>query len=235
MIDMGCGAGATPRTLVGDDAALYAITMTNVALQNRIAARLDAAAGVADRMAHLEADYTRTGLPASQADDAWALESACYAEGTDKAARRLKPGARLAVVNGFLLRHRPGRLANWLQRLWADSWAMPTLAVRDGQWYAMDCTVDLTLHGRILFFYQGDASHTTAWKPGSKALWSAMRSAQTGTRMGKSLLTSRWSPGSSSVAPLPCYGGLPRGGGEPKITVREFGDHRNRSTNWPER
>ncbi|NVM91245.1 SAM-dependent methyltransferase [Variovorax sp. SG517] len=137
VIDMGCGAGATARTLVGDDASLYAVTVTNVAVQNRIAAKLDAAAGVADRMAHIEADYTRTGLPAAQADGAWALESACYAGGTDKAdfvreaARLLKPGARLAVVDGFLLRHRPGRVANWLHRLWADSWAVPTLAVRD--------------------------------------------------------------------------------------------------------
>ena len=137
VVDMGCGAGATARTLVGDDPSLYAITVTNVAVQNRIAAKLDAAAGVADRMAHLEADYTRTGLPAAQADGAWAVESACYADGTAKAdfvreaARLLKPGARLAVVDGFLLRRQPGRLASWLHRLWADSWAVPTLAVRE--------------------------------------------------------------------------------------------------------
>jgi SAM-dependent methyltransferase len=72
---------------------------------------------VADRVAHVEADYTRTGLPAAQADGAWAVESACYAEGTAKAdfvreaARLLKPGARLVVVDGFLLRQeaRPRR------------------------------------------------------------------------------------------------------------------------------
>jgi SAM-dependent methyltransferase len=136
VIDLGCGAGATARTLVGDDPSLYAVTVTNVPVQNSIAVRLDAGAGVADRMAHLEADYTRTGLPAAQADGAWAVESACYASGTAKAdfvreaARLLKPGARLAVVDGFLLRPRPGRLAGWLHRLWADSWAVPTLAVR---------------------------------------------------------------------------------------------------------
>ena len=137
VVDMGCGAGATARTLVGDDASLYAVTITNVPVQNRIATRLDAAAGVADRMAHIEADYTRTGLPAAQADGAWALESACYAEGTGKAdfvreaARLLKPGARLVVVDGFLLRRKPGRIARWLHRLWADSWAVPTLATRE--------------------------------------------------------------------------------------------------------
>jgi len=137
VIDLGCGAGATARTLVGDDPSLYAVTVTNVPVQNRIAQRLDAGAGVADRMAHIEADYTRTGLPTAQADGAWAVESACYASGTDKAdfvreaARLLKPGARLAVIDGFLLRREPGRVAGWLHRLWADSWAVPTLAVRE--------------------------------------------------------------------------------------------------------
>jgi len=137
VVDLGCGAGATARTLVGDHAGLYAVTVTNVPVQNRIAARLDAQAGVAERMAHVEADYTRTGLPAAQADGAWAVESACYAQGSDKAdfareaARLLKPGARLAVVDGFLLRREPSRLGGWLHRLWADSWAVPTLAVRD--------------------------------------------------------------------------------------------------------
>jgi SAM-dependent methyltransferase len=136
VIDLGCGAGATARTLVSEDTSLYAVTVTNVAVQNSIAARLDARAGVADRMAHIEADYTRTGLPAAQADGAWAVESACYASGTAKAdfvreaARLLKPGARLAVVDGFLLRRQPGRVAGWLHRLWADSWAVPTLAVQ---------------------------------------------------------------------------------------------------------
>ncbi len=136
VVDLGCGAGATARTLLVDQPSLHAVTVTNVAVQNRIAARLDAAAGVADRVAHLEADYTRTGLPRAQADGAWALESACYASGTAKAdfvreaARLLKPGARLAVVDGFLLRRRPGRTAGWLHRLWADSWAVPTLAVQ---------------------------------------------------------------------------------------------------------
>jgi len=137
VVDLGCGAGATARTLVGDDPSLFAVTVTNVAVQNRIALRLDAGAGVADRMAHIEADYTRTGLPTAQADGAWAVESACYATGTAKAdfvreaARLLKPGARLAVIDGFLLRDKPGRSAGWLHRLWADSWAVPTLAVRD--------------------------------------------------------------------------------------------------------
>ena len=137
VVDLGCGAGATARTLVNDRPGLYAVTVTNVAAQNRIAARLDTRAGVSNRLAHIEADYTRTGLPTAMADGAWAVESACYASGTTKAdfvaeaARLLKPGARLVVVDGFLLRRRQGRLAGRLHRLWADSWAVPTLAVRD--------------------------------------------------------------------------------------------------------
>ncbi|MEP6720424.1 MAG: methyltransferase domain-containing protein [Variovorax sp.] len=147
VVDLGCGAGATARMLVAERPGLYAVTVTNVAVQNEIATRLDAQAGVADRLAHIEADYTRTGLPTAAADGAWAVESACYASGTAKAdfiaeaARLLKPGARLVVVDGFLLRRRQGRLATWLHRLWADSWAVPTLAVRD------DFTAALRQHG----------------------------------------------------------------------------------------
>jgi len=137
VVDLGCGAGATARTLALDHPQLHAITVTNVAVQNDIAQRLDTDAGVAGRIAHIEADYTRTPLPGAQADGAWAVESACYARGFAKAdfiaeaARLLKPGARLVVVDGFLLRPQPARFAGWLHRLWADSWAVPTLARRD--------------------------------------------------------------------------------------------------------
>ena len=31
VVDLGCGAGATARTLVGDDPSLFAVTVTNVA------------------------------------------------------------------------------------------------------------------------------------------------------------------------------------------------------------
>lgn len=141
VLDLGCGAGATTRSLLRRWHALHAITITNVPVQNQIARQLDAAAGVSDRVVHLEADFTRTGLPAAQADGAWAMESACYAAGTDKrpfcreAARLLRPGARLVVLDGFLLRERPGRIGSWLHRLWADCWAVPTLA-RKGEFMA---------------------------------------------------------------------------------------------------
>lgn len=137
VVDLGCGAGATARSLLRRWPQLHAVTVTNVAVQNGIARTLDAQAGVADRAVHLEADFTRTGLPAAQADGAYAVESACYAPGFDKrafcreAARLLRPGARLVMLDGFLLREKPGHIAGWLHRLWADSWAVPTLARRD--------------------------------------------------------------------------------------------------------
>ena len=137
VVDLGCGAGATARTLAIEHPQLHAVTVTNVPVQHAIAAQLDAQAGVAGRIAHIQADYTRTPLPTALADGAWAVESACYARGHAKAdfiaeaERLLKPGARLVVIDGFLLRREPGRLAARLHRLWADSWAVPTLAQQE--------------------------------------------------------------------------------------------------------
>lgn len=136
VLDLGCGTGATSRSLLQRWPLLHAVTVSNVRVQHEIARDLHARAGVDARVAHWLADFTRTGLPAAQADGAWAIESACYAAGDDKAdfcreaARLLKPGARLVVVDGFLLRPRTGRLGGWLHRVWADRWAVPTLARR---------------------------------------------------------------------------------------------------------
>lgn len=134
IVDLGCGATATARTLARDDPSLRIVAVTNVPAQLGIARELNASAGVTGRIACMLADYTATGLPTGQADGVIAIESACYASGSTKAdfareaARLLRPGARLVVIDGFLLRGTPGRWAARLHRLWADCWAVPSLA-----------------------------------------------------------------------------------------------------------
>ena len=97
VVDLGCGAGATAHTLATERAALHVVAVSNVAVQHRIGKTLDARAGVTDRIAHLQGDFNRTGLPAAQADGVYAVESACYATGAEKrdfiaeVARLLKP------------------------------------------------------------------------------------------------------------------------------------------------
>lgn len=137
VVDLGCGASAVARTLTSARPDLYAVTVSNVPRQHAIARQYNRARGVDGRIACVLADYRATGLPAASADGAWALESACYDEGPAKtalvreAARLLKPGARLVVTDGFLMRERMNPVAAWIHRFWADSWAVPQLAERD--------------------------------------------------------------------------------------------------------
>ena len=79
-------------------------------------------------------DFTETWTGSASQDAAVAIESFCYAAGADKAAavreaaRLLKPGGRLAVVDGFLVAGEPRGPLGWIYRRWRDSWAIPELA-----------------------------------------------------------------------------------------------------------
>jgi SAM-dependent methyltransferase len=95
--------------------------------EGAIAGLLD---GTYDRVTMRLRDFRHTGLPDASMDGAYALESLCYGAGPDKAdvlaeaARVLKPGARLALVDGFLVKEPKG----WRRKLVdtvARGWALP--------------------------------------------------------------------------------------------------------------
>lgn len=107
LLDLGCGLGATLRSIARrrPDAKLSGIT--RVPWQVEQARALNEAAdckGICIR----EGDYEDSVLRASSFDGVYALESSCHAHGADKAVlleqahRLLRPGGRLVVADGFL-------------------------------------------------------------------------------------------------------------------------------------
>jgi ubiquinone/menaquinone biosynthesis C-methylase UbiE len=133
ILDMGCGLGATLRSVAAasPNADLHGITLVPWQLQhgralnqsNFSAAHIQLALG----------DYECTNFRAASFDAVYAIESSCYAHGADKSAflqechRLLRPGGRIVIADGFV---GPGKLRGpqkSLYRKLCDCWVMDTL------------------------------------------------------------------------------------------------------------
>ena len=134
VIDLGCGAGATARTLARLFPRAEVTGVTLVHEQIALGVKLNRSAGLARRIGFVLSDFTETWTGSGSQDAAIAIESFCYAPGVDKAAalceasRLLKRGARLAVVDGFLAGGEPRGALGWIYRRWCASWAVAELA-----------------------------------------------------------------------------------------------------------
>jgi MPBQ/MSBQ methyltransferase len=113
LLDLGCGLGATARTIARRAPWASVAGVTLVPWQIEQARRLTGAAGLEDRVAFVQADYRALPWPARSFDGAYAIESACHADGPAKgdllreAARVLRPGGRLVVADAFRKHGRP--------------------------------------------------------------------------------------------------------------------------------
>jgi cyclopropane fatty-acyl-phospholipid synthase-like methyltransferase len=138
LLDLGCGLGATLRSLSRRLPSARLAGVTRVPWQVQRARALNEAAGCGDRVCVLEGDYEEINLPGSSYDGVLALESSCHARGADKGAllgqahRVLRPGGRLVVADGFLLN---GCFANTLQQSiyhkLCECWVIQELAQLD--------------------------------------------------------------------------------------------------------
>src|SRR5688572_14594366 len=134
VIDLGCGAGATARTIARLFPRAEVTGVTLVHEQIALGVKLNRKAGLARRVGFVLSDFTETWTGSGSQDGAVAIESFCYAPGADKAAalceasRLLRPGARIAVVDGFLVGGEPRGPVGWVYRRWCECWAIPELA-----------------------------------------------------------------------------------------------------------
>jgi cyclopropane fatty-acyl-phospholipid synthase-like methyltransferase len=118
VLDAGCGVGGSAIWLARERGA-HVCGVTLSAGQARAAAQNVFRARVGDRVEVRVEDYTKTSLADASVDVFWAHESSCYA--SDKRAllrdaeRVLRPGGRIVVADGFLVRY-PRRGERWLRR-----------------------------------------------------------------------------------------------------------------------
>lgn len=129
--DLGCGTGATARSLVRryPDARVSAVTIVPAQIER--GRRLS---GGLHGIDFLLADYTATGLPGGSFDAAYAVESWCHARGADKrgavteAARLLKSGGRLVIADCFLTSKKIPWWIRGAYARWCRSWAITEMA-----------------------------------------------------------------------------------------------------------
>jgi len=137
ILDMGCGLGATLRSMSRrlPSARLHGITLVPWQLeQGRL---LNQATTQTKRIALTLGDYQHTAYATASFDAVYAIESSCYAAGPGKSAflrearRLLRPGGRIVVADGFL---GPGKLRGPQRRIFrrlCDCWAIDTLGQID--------------------------------------------------------------------------------------------------------
>jgi len=139
IIDLGCGVGATVRYAASYFERKRVLGLTVVPWQVDTGNRLSLRAGLFPRATIELKDYTQTGLRSASVDGAYAIESACHADGPDKiafvreAARILRQGAKLVVADGFLKKPRQslGAIGSRLHDLLCRTFVLPQLAEVD--------------------------------------------------------------------------------------------------------
>jgi MPBQ/MSBQ methyltransferase len=138
ILDMGCGVGATLRSLARQLSAAHLTGITLVPWQIERGMELNRASPDGSRINLVLGDYEQTPFPSGSFDAAYALESSCYAHAANKSAllseahRLLRSGGRLAVADGFLLRAPASRgLQRSIYRKLCECWVIETLGELD--------------------------------------------------------------------------------------------------------
>lgn len=138
LADLGCGAGATARSIVKNRKHSTVDAVTLVARQIVQGVELNQAAVLPNQVRFHLADYVDTGLRTGAYDGVYALESACHAPRADKralvreAARLLRPGGTLVIADALRRNNKPlPEFMERIYRLWCRHWAVNELAEKE--------------------------------------------------------------------------------------------------------
>lgn len=134
LVDLGCGLGATMRFAIEHYPNLSCEGVTIVPWQKKNADLMNTNLGCSEKITvHLE-NYNRTHFPDNSIDHVIAVESSCYASGSNKESllheikRILKPGGSFVIADGFIKSDKP--LRGYLKRCYdqlCESWVLDEL------------------------------------------------------------------------------------------------------------
>jgi len=137
VLDMGCGLGATAKQAIRSypHMTLDAVSLVPWQIeQARLRARRELTESQIGRLSFHLCDYRATPFPTGHYVAAYALESSCHAGGSAKAdfieeaARLIKPGGTLVIVDGFLKTSGRPRWYQWVIDTVCHCWAVDRFA-----------------------------------------------------------------------------------------------------------
>lgn len=133
LVDMGCGLGATLRSIRNELPNTLLKGVTIVPWQVDMARELNAKSENYE-IEIIQSDYCDTPLAENSVDQVIAIESSCHARGASKAAllkeihRILRPGGRFVIADGFRKRHNPLKgIIKLAYRTLCESWVIEQL------------------------------------------------------------------------------------------------------------
>lgn len=132
--DLGCGLGA-PAAQALETFPNATVVGVNISPGQILQSQQLMPAHLRPRVSFVQSDYQCTGLEAESFDGVYAIESACYGEGSGKQRllaemyRLVKPGGRFAIADGCVRSKPPlkGMFASLYNRL-CSKWALEEMA-----------------------------------------------------------------------------------------------------------
>jgi tocopherol O-methyltransferase len=128
VLDAGCGVGGSSILL----ATVLKCSVTGISLSERQVAQANSNAkqrGVEGIVDFKVMDYCATDFPGASFDVVWGCESICYADDKQQfikeAWRLLKPGGRLVVADGFVVKSKYNTRP--IIRKWLNGWQVKSL------------------------------------------------------------------------------------------------------------
>ena len=134
VLDAGCGVGGSSIWIAEN----YGAKVTGITITRRqveLAKKYAIGRGVQDLVDFKLNDFCKTDFSSGSFDKIFAIESVCHAE--DKADflsesyRLLKPGGRLVVSDGFLIKENLSKAESSYYKDLCDGWVLPNLAKLD--------------------------------------------------------------------------------------------------------